>query len=278
MGSIGVRPSKLEFLFLSFSKAQLIQLLFLLILKKCKFCRSDPILLNSSFASLTPFYIIEAMKHIIGLLMLSWLISSPAVEDIALKVERKLRSVQSIQSNFNQIYYSSSVSEPLTEKGKFYFKKPDLMKWEYKDPEEKIFLYREGVFLLYVPEDKELYRSYSSKEKYESEILSLLSGKKRLNDDYLIEPSPFPSENKEAPQLKLTPREESEYTHILLEIDEKTWLIRRAIFFDWAGNKNEFKFSQIKTGVRLSNKVFELKVPADVEIIEDVQDKRNEHP
>jgi len=218
------------------------------------------------------------MKHIISILILSWLIPSPTVEDTALKVEMKLRSVQSIQSNFNQIYYSSSVSTPLIERGKFYFKKPDLMKWEYKDPEEKIFLYKEGAFLQYFPEDKELYRSYSSKEMYESEILSLLSGKKRLNDNYLIESSPFPSENKKAPQLKLTPREEGEYTHILLEIDERTWLIGRAIFFDWAGNKNEFKFSQIKTDVRLSNKVFELKIPADVEIIEDESDRKNENP
>jgi outer membrane lipoprotein carrier protein len=231
---------------------------------------------NSSFASLAPFYIIDSMKQIIGLLILSWLCSSVTVEDIALKVERKLSSVQSIQSNFNQIYFSSSVSNPLIEKGKFYFKKPDLMKWEYKDPEEKIFLYKEGIFLQYFPEDKELYRSYSSKEKYESEILSLLSGNRRLNDNYLIEPSPFPSENRKVRQLKLTPREEGEYTHILLEIDEKTWLIRRAIFFDWAGNKNEFKFSQIKTDVRLSKKVFELRVPPDVEIIEDELEKKNE--
>jgi outer membrane lipoprotein-sorting protein len=218
------------------------------------------------------------MKHIIGLLILSLLSPAPVVEDIALKVEKKLRSTQSIQSNFSQIYYSTSVSTPLVEKGKFYFKKPDLMKWEYKDPEEKIFLYKEGVFLLYIPEDKELFRSYSSKEKYESEILSLLSGKRRLNDNYLIEPSPFPTENEKAPQLKLTPREEGEYTHILLEIDEKSWLILRAIFFDWAGNKNEFKFSKIKTDVRLPKNVFELRVPPDVEIIEDLPDKKNESP
>jgi outer membrane lipoprotein carrier protein len=218
------------------------------------------------------------MKHIIGLLLLSWLSSSLSVEDIALNVERKLRSLQSIQSNFNQIYYSSSVSTPLVEKGKFYFEKPDLMKWEYEDPEKKVFLYNKGVFLQYFPEDKELYRSYSSKYIYESEILSLLSGKRRLSDNYLIEPSPFPSENKKAPQLKLTPREEGEYTYILLEIDEKTWLIRRAIFFDWAGNKNEFNFSQIKTDVQLSEKMFELKIPADVEIIEDIPDNKNECP
>jgi len=217
------------------------------------------------------------MKHIICLLLLTLLSPSLTIEDIALKVERKLRSVQSIQANFDQIFYSSSVSTPLREKGKFYFKKPDLMKWEYKDPEEKIFLYKEGVFLFYIPEDKELFRSSLSKETYESEILSLLSGKKRLKDDYLLESNSFPSENQKAWQLKLTPREEGEYTYILLEIDEKTWLIRKAIFFDWAGNKSEFRFSQIKTNVRLPKKVFDLKIPPDVEIFEDESYKKNDY-
>ncbi len=217
------------------------------------------------------------MKHIICLLLLTLLSPSLTIEDIALKVERKLRSVQSIQANFDQIFYSSSISTPLREKGKFYFKKPDLMKWEYKDPEEKIFLYKEGVFLFYIPEDKELFRSSLSKETYESEILSLLSGKRRLKDDYLLESNSFPSENQKAWQLKLTPREEGEYTYILLEIDEKTWLIRKAIFFDWAGNKSEFRFSQIKTNVRLPKKVFELKIPPDVEIFEDESYKKNDY-
>jgi len=53
-----------------------------------------------------------------------------------------------------------------------------------------------------------------------------------------------------------------------LEIDEKTWLIRKAIFFDWAGNKTEFRFSRMKTNVKIPQSFFELKVPSDVEIIE----------
>ncbi|GAG37382.1 unnamed protein product, partial [marine sediment metagenome] len=140
-----------------------------------------------------------------------------------------------------------------------------------------IFLYKEGVFLFYFPEDKELFQSSSPKEKYESEILSLLSGQKRLTDDYLIEFSPFPSENQKSWKLKLTPKEENDYTHILLEIDEKTWLIRKAIFFDWAGSKSEFQFSQIKTNIHFPQKVFELKVPSDVEIIKAESPRKNEY-
>ena len=96
------------------------------------------------------------MKGFIGLFLLPLLSFSQTVEEVALKAEAKLRSIQSLQANFDQIFYPSSQSTPLRERGKFYFKKPDWMKWEYKQPEEKIFLYKEGVFLIYYPQDKEL--------------------------------------------------------------------------------------------------------------------------
>jgi outer membrane lipoprotein carrier protein len=217
------------------------------------------------------------MRKILFLLIFSVFCFADSVDDVILNVERKLRSLRSLQANFSQIYYSSSVSTPLNEKGKFYFQKPDWMRWEYKDPEEKIFLYKEGTSLMYFPEDKEVIQSDLSKEKYESEILTLLSGQKNLKDDYTVEFSPFPSDSQKTWKVKLTPKKESDYTHVLLEIDEKTWLIRKAIFFDWAGNKQEFQFSQIRTDVRFPRKVFELELPSDVEIIKDEPLEPNEN-
>lgn len=217
------------------------------------------------------------MRKILCLLFFSAFSFSATVNEVVLNLEKKLQSLNSLQANFSQIYYTASVSTPLNEKGKFYFQKPDRMRWEYKEPEEKIFLYKEGIFLFYFPEDKEVIQSEISKEKYESEILTLLSGQKNLKDDYTIEFSPFPSESQKTWKLKLTPKEEGDYTYVLLEIDEKTWLIRKAIFFDWAGNKSEFQFTQIKTNVRFPRKVFELHLPPDVEIIKDESLEPNEN-
>lgn len=143
------------------------------------------------------------------------------------------------------------------------------MRWEYEEPEKKVWLYKDGNFLFYIPEDNQLIRSSQSKEKYESEILAILSGQKSLRDNYQIEFNPFPTDEPKAWQLKLTPKVEGEHSFILLEINEKSWLIQKAVFLDWAGNKTEFHFSQIKTDVRLSPKVFELKVPRDCEVIEE---------
>lgn len=208
------------------------------------------------------------MKHIAWLFLLSLLSSPYTAEDIALRAETKLRSLRSIQAKFEQVYYSSTVSTPLREKGNFYFKKPDLMKWEYKDPEERTYLLKEGFFLEYIPEDNQIIKYDLSREEHEPEILSILSGQKGIVDNYSVEFSPFPTKNSKALQLKLTPKQEDADTFILLEIDEKTWLIQKAIFFDWAGNKMEYRFSKIKTNVRLAKDVFELKAPPGVEIIE----------
>jgi len=142
------------------------------------------------------------------------------------------------------------------------------MKWEYKDPEERTYLFKEGFILEYIPEDNQIIKYDLSREEHESEILSILSGQKGIVDNYSVEFSPFPTKNSKALQLKLTPKQEDTDTFILLEIDEKTWLIQKAIFFDWAGNKMEYSFSKIKTNVRFAKDVFELKVPPGVEIIE----------
>lgn len=208
------------------------------------------------------------MKHIAWLFLFSLLSFPYTAEDIALRAETKLRSLRSIQAKFEQVYYSSTVSTPLREKGNFYFKKPGLMKWEYKDPEERTYLFKEGFILEYIPEDNQIIKYDLSREEHESEILSILSGQKGIVDNYSVEFSPFPTKNSKALQLKLTPKQEDTDTFILLEIDEKTWLIQKAIFFDWAGNKMEYSFSKIKTNVRFAKDMFELKVPPGVEIIE----------
>ncbi len=208
------------------------------------------------------------MSLLASLLLLSSLITSYTAGDVALKTEEKIRSLHSIQANFEQVYYSSAVSMPLKEKGNFNFQKPDLMRWEYKDPEEKTYLLKEGIFWEYIPEENQATKYDLAREGYESDILALLSGQKGILDNYQVEFSPFPTENKSAYQLKLTPRKEEEESFILLEINEKNFLIQKAIFFDWAGNKTEYIFSGIKTNVKFTHDFFELRLPPDAEIIE----------
>lgn len=208
------------------------------------------------------------MKRICLILLLSLFSFAQTAEDVASQLEKTLYSTQTFEARFEHNFYSAVVSTPLKEKGKFYFRKPDLMRWEYTDPEHNIYLFEGDKYQWYFAEDNQLMRGLISDEGHESEILHLLTGQKNLLDFYSISFSPFLTDNPQNAQIKLTPKQEDDGSYLLLELDKKKWLIHKIIFMDWEGNKTEFQFSRIKVNSSLPKNIFELKLPTDVEIIE----------
>lgn len=207
------------------------------------------------------------MKPVILYVVLFFSIFFQNAGDIAHKTEQKLRSLLSFQAEFTQVYYSSSVSTPLKEYGKVTYKKPGLMKWAYTQPEEKIILLMENNIQYYFIEDNQLLVQDIADEEQGQNIMSLLSGKTNISQDYFIETNEEIVENKETYHLKLIPKNDEMENFILLDIDKKSLFITKATFYDWAGNKQEFEFYDIKINIDLSEKSFKLNVPKDVEII-----------
>jgi outer membrane lipoprotein carrier protein len=208
------------------------------------------------------------MKKFSAIFFLSFLCFAQTAEEVTMRLEKSLQTTQTLEANFEHIYRSAVVSTPLEEKGKVYFQKPDLMRWEYEDPEHNIYLYKGDKFQWYFVEENQLERGSITDEGQESEILYLLTGKKKLLDYYSVEWNPSPIENHQDAQIKLIPKKEDDESYLLLDIDRKNWLIHKIIFFDWEGNETEFRFSRLKVNVALPKDIFELKLPADVEIIE----------
>jgi outer membrane lipoprotein carrier protein len=194
-----------------------------------------------------------------------------SAEKALANLEKALQAVGTLRADFEQLHYSMAVSDPLREKGELLFEKPDRMRWEYRSPENKVFLYQAGVLETYLPAEKQLIRSPVAKEALESDIFGIFLGLMSFEEAYVIEAAFFPTDAPGVRQVKLTPREEGDFSHVLLEIDETTWLLRRAIFLEWTGNKREFIFSRVRTGVRLPAGAFTLKVPPGTEIIDDVE-------
>ncbi len=196
-------------------------------------------------------------------------------QEAAQNIEKAFASLSSLQADFEQAYYSASLATPLIEKGKLYLEKPDRMRWEYLEPERNIYVYKGGVSLAYFPEDNQLFRHTLSPEERDWAIFSLLSGRTGILETYTIEAAEFPTDKKTSVQLKLIPREEGELSYILLEANSRTWLLERIISLDWAGNKQEFRFSGFKLNPRLEPRIFELEVPPDCEVIDDLPPVKN---
>ncbi|MHB8053756.1 MAG: LolA family protein [Candidatus Aminicenantales bacterium] len=194
--------------------------------------------------------------------------------DILVRTESTLAGLSSLQADFEQAYFSATVSTPLREKGRLYYRKPGLMRWEYQGGTSQVVVLNNSVLETYDPEENQLIRQQVPEDQVQGTIFGLISGQARLAETYRVENSPFPGAEGAVHQLKLTPVEEGETAYILVEIDARTSLLRRAIIFDWAGNKNEFAFSRLKTNLLLDPDLFTLKVPADCEIIEDAATRK----
>lgn len=189
-------------------------------------------------------------------------------KEVALKLWEKLSSVTSLQANFVQYYYSNQVEEPISGRGKVFIRRPDRMRWEYSSPENQIFLIKDELLWLYFPDEKQLIKKEADYELQAGEILGLLAGNVNLLDRYEVSASPFPTNQKNVYQIRLTPKEPGQYSYLLLEIDRKSYLLSKAILFEATGGKLEYHFSQFKLNQKLSDELFEVKIPADCEIIE----------
>jgi outer membrane lipoprotein-sorting protein len=208
-----------------------------------------------------------AMPFLLLLILGCSCIPPQSAEDAAQRLEQRLLSLQTLQADFQQTYYSSTVSTPLMEKGRVYIRRPGWMRFEYQDPEKKIFLIKGNIYQEYWPEDKQLVVRTLEEEGSEGALLALLSGAAGILDNYRVELVEDDTGRPDGLGLKLLPREEDADTYILLEIDRRDWLIHKAVSFDWTGNRQEFQFSRIKDDIDLPDGLFELKIPADVDII-----------
>jgi outer membrane lipoprotein carrier protein len=193
-------------------------------------------------------------------------------------LEAAFAKLRSLEADFEQEHSSAVIATPLRETGKFYFQKPDRMRWEYDEPEPQVFVYKEGRVWNYVPEDDQLIRYALPPEQQNAAVFALLTGRARLQDDYLVEPAEFPTDLRSAVQVKLVPKVEGDFTHILLELDARSWLISRIVTLDTAGSRQEFVFRKLKVDPRLKSSTFEIKVPEGTEIIDDTGDSIKQPP
>lgn len=141
------------------------------------------------------------------------------------------------------------------------------MKWVYTEPEEKVILLVENSVQYYFVEDNQLLIQDLTDEEQKHNIMSLLSGKTDIFQDYHVESNQKDKGDKISYHLKLVPKKENSENLILLDINKSSLFITKATFFDWAGNKQEFEFSDIRTNIPLPETIFKLNVPEDVEII-----------
>ncbi len=193
----------------------------------------------------------------------------PTVRSVADAVDQHYNHLQTLQADFTEIYQGTGVERQ--ESGKLWLKKPGKMRWEYRSPEEKLFVGDGRDAWLYLPAGKQARKSSMRKLQDLRSPLGFLLGKSRLQKE-LQALSFAPDLQPWKPEdviLRGVPRNlEDRVRQVLLEVTPQRQIVR-ILIHGVDDSITEYRFSGQKENEPVSEGQFHFTAPPGTEVIED---------
>jgi outer membrane lipoprotein carrier protein len=209
---------------------------------------------------------------VFSLAMLLMILQTPTVslDRLVTGVERSFETMKDFSADFVQIF-QDPLNQKQQESGHLYLMRPRMMRWEYKNPEEKLFVSDSKNVFLYVPADKQVSKE-AVKDTFDDRMpLMFLLGRSNLRNEFtrfeLLNTKPFLEGTK---VVRMYPRRKTDLSEVVMEVDPENYQIRRLLLAHKDGSKSEFIFSNIRVNTGIKASLFQFTVPAGVQIVDGI--------
>jgi outer membrane lipoprotein carrier protein len=194
----------------------------------------------------------------------------PAVGDVAQKIQSAYEQTKDLKADFVQEATIKSIKKTEREEGRVFFKNPKNMLWEYTKPQGKKLVINSQKAWLYLAKEKVVYTQKSESIFQSKFLINFFAGAGKLKDDFTIKYAEPKALDKDGNYLLvLIPREKTAVCNsVKLTIDKNNFYILQVSFDDILGNSTTLKFSNISFNMGLTQKMFQFKTPAGVQIFE----------
>lgn len=182
------------------------------------------------------------------------------------KIEELYKTYYDMKAEFTQESYNATSDTTKKLSGLYYAKRPNLMRWEYLEPDEQYFVV-DGKFLwFYTVEDKQVIKSKINEvEDSLKMFIETFSALKKLEGDFTIKTE----KSKEALILQLKPKKNiSGLSSLNIYMNPSTFELIKTENIDHFYNKNTITFKKIEVNTGLKDEKFKFKPPAGVDVIE----------
>lgn len=198
---------------------------------------------------------------------------SPAEDEMVKKLvvglETRYGNMKGLAADFTQVYQDRS-GRKLQEQGTLMLRKPGKMRWEYRQPEEKLFIVNDKTVYFYVPAEKEVTITELKESDDPRAPFVFLLGRKNLQKDFKsIElshaESPLVAGNV---VLELVPKRVSNtLKRLFVEVDPKAIQLSRLVLINANDGRSDFILTNFKENFLADEKQFEFTPPSGVKVL-----------
>ena len=198
-------------------------------------------------------------------------LAAPArdVHAIADAVDRRYNHLHTLQCEFTELYTGAGIDR--TESGTLWLKKPGKMRWEYRSPRQKLFVSDGKEAWFYVPGERQVRKTPVKQLDDLRSPLAFLLGKTRLEKELigLSLAEDFVPLAAGDVVLRGVPKAMADrVSHVALEITPGNW-ISRILIQEVDGSATEYRFSDPKEDVSITDQRFQFAIPDGVEVIQE---------
>ncbi len=178
------------------------------------------------------------------------------------------RALISLDAGFVQDKISELLLEPVTSKGRFRFKAPDRVRWDYDSPDQMIVVFAGETLTTFRPDDEVAERITVPKKH--RRFVRVLAGTQPL-DELRAQFSMTLSDQGTPNALVLTLKPihrtlKRKLAQVRLEIDRILLLPVVVEYHEADGDSTRYEFIDLKPNAEVPDEVFELELGADVRV------------
>jgi outer membrane lipoprotein carrier protein len=193
----------------------------------------------------------------------------PNVQAEARAIDSHYNRLRSLQADFTEIYQGGGIER--TESGTMWLKKPGKMRWEYRSPEEKLFVGNGRDAWLYLPVEKQARKSSMKRLEDLRSPLAFLLGKSKLEKELQglsFAPDVQPSQPGNS-MLRGVPRGmEDRVRQVMLEVTPQQRIVRILVHGS-DDSITEYRLNNQRENVEVPDSKFRFTAPPGTEIVED---------
>ena len=190
-------------------------------------------------------------------------------QDLQQALQQRYELVLDFSADFMHTYEGGMLRTRLVERGTMLVKRPGRMRWDYREPERKLFVSDGERLYSYLPEDRQVIIGRLPNDNAATTPALFLAGAGDFVDDFTAAFDAVQDPPADSYVLRLTPtRTERDFEFLTLVIDASTLAIVRLISYDLQGGISTFVFSNLQENQGLSDTPFTFEIPPGTDVID----------